>query len=86
MIALKLPQSESVNSQRKSNTVERFSSKKMSEGPPGSKPRSGWTRDVGCKKELFADDNELANFHPQTARLQLPGGPNRLRSSAWVRG
>jgi hypothetical protein len=36
---------------------------------PGSKPRSGWTRDIGFEVELLADDNELANFHPPTARL-----------------
>jgi hypothetical protein len=49
------------------------------QGAPGSKPRSGWTRDIGFKVEQFAADNELANFHPQTNRLQLPGVRNSLR-------
>ena len=46
----------------------------MSEGSPGSKPRSGVTRDIGCMVELLADDNELANSHPQTARLSASLG------------
>ena len=38
------------------------------QGSPGSKQRSGWTRDIGFKVELLADDNELADFHPPTTR------------------
>ena len=52
---------------------------------PGSKPRSGVTRDIGCMVELLPADNELANLHPHTARLQLPGGKKvcgSLRPSA----
>ena len=44
------------------------------------------TRAIGCKVEQFADNNELADFHPQTARFQLPGGPESLLMSAVVCG
>ena len=41
----------------------------------------------GGKVELFADDNELANSHPQTARLSASRLSSRgLRLSACVCG